>query len=90
MKINGLIYIYFAVGGIASTESAAQDQVTFGVSMYAGTTLITLTLVWGLCIILNQERLRRKLETVPVSQHQDESSTKCLPRIKHKLYILNG
>ncbi|KAK1426153.1 hypothetical protein QVD17_14822 [Tagetes erecta] len=76
------------VGGIASTELAAQNQVTFGVSMYAGTTLITLTLVWGLSIILNQERLPRKPETAPVQQHHDESSTKCLPLINHKLAIL--
>ncbi|KAK1426157.1 hypothetical protein QVD17_14826 [Tagetes erecta] len=55
--------------------------------MYAGTTLITLTLVWGLSIILNQERLPRKPETVP-DQHHDESSTKCLPLVNHKLAIL--
>lgn len=75
---------FVAVGGVLSTESDARNQVSFGVSMYAGSTLITLTFIWGYCIILNRERLHEK---EPIPQHQQDSSTHCLP-LKHKLSIL--
>ncbi|KAI3740662.1 hypothetical protein L2E82_31132 [Cichorium intybus] len=38
--------------------SDAQNQVAFGVSMYAGSTVITLTLIWGLRIMLSRDKLR--------------------------------
>lgn len=83
--VNG---IFVVVAGVVSTESAAQDQVVFGVSMYAGSTLITLTFIWGLCIILNRDRLRGK-EPKQAYENRQDSSTKCLP-LRHRLSILNG
>ncbi|KAI3683697.1 hypothetical protein L1987_84210 [Smallanthus sonchifolius] len=75
------------VAGIFSTESAAQSQVAFGVSMYAGSTFITLTFLWGFCIMLNRDKLPVK-EPIPAYEHKEEdSSTKCLP-LKPKLSIL--
>ncbi|KAI3826281.1 hypothetical protein L1987_00326 [Smallanthus sonchifolius] len=74
------------VGGVLSTESDARNQVAFGVSMYAGSTLITLTFIWGFCIILNRDKLRGK-ELIQEYEHQQDSSTNCLP-LKHKLSIL--
>ncbi|KAI3826282.1 hypothetical protein L1987_00327 [Smallanthus sonchifolius] len=75
------------VTGIFSTESAAQSQVAFGVSMYGGSTFITLTFIWGFCIMLNEDKLPVK-EPIPIYEHKEEdSSTKCLP-LKHKLSIL--
>nr|XP_043611425.1 sodium/calcium exchanger NCL2-like [Erigeron canadensis] len=75
------------VSGVLSTASAAQNQVAFGVSMYAGSTVITLTLIWGFRIILSRDRLRGKGST-PELEHQDDLSAKCLP-LRHKLSILN-
>lgn len=76
-----------AVAGIFSTNEAAQNQVAFGLRMYAGSTLITLTLLWGFCIMLNYEKLPEKKQ-ISVNAHQ-ESSTKYLP-LREKLSILNG
>ncbi|KAK9058703.1 hypothetical protein SSX86_023545 [Deinandra increscens subsp. villosa] len=76
------------VAGMFSTESAAQSQVAFGVRMYAGSTLITLTFIWGLRIILNCDKLRGMEPILVHEQQEEDSSTKCLP-LKHKLSILN-
>ncbi|KAJ0872433.1 putative EF-hand domain pair protein CML [Helianthus annuus] len=81
------------LAGVVSTESAAQNQVAFGASMYAGSTLINLTLIWGFQIILKRDMLRRKGSLPEHSDHQqnqDLSSTKsCLSLIKHKLSFLD-
>ncbi|XP_076902503.1 sodium/calcium exchanger NCL-like [Bidens hawaiensis] len=86
-KGGEVVFELLGVAGVVSTESAAQDQVVFGVSMYAGSTLITLTFIWGLCIILNRDRLRGK-EPKQAYENRQDSSTKCLP-LRHKLSILN-
>ncbi|KAK1411881.1 hypothetical protein QVD17_32712 [Tagetes erecta] len=78
--------IVLVVGaGIFSSDEAAQNQVAFGLRMYAGSTLITLTLLWGFCIMLNNDKLR---ENEPL-RHQEDSSTKCLSPLKDKLSILS-
>ncbi|KAK9058702.1 hypothetical protein SSX86_023544 [Deinandra increscens subsp. villosa] len=71
------------VAGIYSTESDAEYQVAFGLRMYAGSTLLTLTLIWGIYIYVNRDKLLGK-ESISV----EDSSTKCLPLI-HKLSLLN-
>ncbi|KAI3739923.1 hypothetical protein L2E82_30336 [Cichorium intybus] len=75
------------VSGVLATASDAQNQVAFGVGMYAGSTVITLTLIWGFRIILSRDKLRGK-ESNPESEHHQDSTAKCLP-LKQKLSILN-
>ncbi|XP_023759907.1 sodium/calcium exchanger NCL1 [Lactuca sativa] len=64
------------VSGVLATASDAQNQVAFGVGMYAGSTVITLTLIWGFRIILSRDKLRGK-ESNPECEHQENSTTKC-------------
>ncbi|KAI3739930.1 hypothetical protein L2E82_30344 [Cichorium intybus] len=75
------------VSGVLATASDAQNQVAFGVGMYAGSTIISLTLIWGFRIILSRDKLRGK-ELTPESEHQPDSSAKCFP-LKQKLSVLN-
>ncbi|KAK9068546.1 hypothetical protein SSX86_012661 [Deinandra increscens subsp. villosa] len=76
--------VLVVVAGFISTESAAQNQVALGMSMYAGSTLITLTLIWGIRIILSRDRLRGK--GTSSNEHQQDISSWSL---KQKLSILN-
>ncbi|MFS7989781.1 hypothetical protein Hanom_Chr11g01050901 [Helianthus anomalus] len=61
--------------------------------MYAGSTLITLTLIWGFQIILKRDMLRGKGSLPEHYEHQQDqhlSSTKsCLSLVKHKLSLLD-
>ncbi|GKA87873.1 sodium/calcium exchanger NCL1-like protein [Tanacetum coccineum] len=50
------IVLVIASGALA-TQSDAQNQVAFGVAMYAGSTVITLTGIWGVNVIINKEKL---------------------------------
>ncbi|KAD3337388.1 hypothetical protein E3N88_32908 [Mikania micrantha] len=79
--------VFVIVGGVLSTESAAEYQVAFGVSMYAGSTLITLTLIWGFQIILSRDKLRGK-GSLPGCEHQEDTQTNSWS-LKHILSILN-
>ncbi|GJZ13400.1 EF-hand domain pair containing protein [Tanacetum coccineum] len=76
-----LIYIklfvcFLAVPAILSSASDAQNRVVFGVNMYAGSTVITLTLVWGISIIFSKHKDQNG--SSPESDHQQDSSIKCL------------
>ncbi|KAL7618322.1 hypothetical protein Lser_V15G03950 [Lactuca serriola] len=62
------------VSGVLATASDAQNQVAFGVGMYAGSTVISLTLIWGFRIILSRDKLRG-VESTPEFEHQQHSTT---------------
>ncbi|GJV82176.1 EF-hand domain pair containing protein [Tanacetum coccineum] len=47
------------VSGVLSTESDARNQVAFGFAMYAGSTVISLTGLWGVYVVLNTEKLTK-------------------------------
>ncbi|XP_071687653.1 sodium/calcium exchanger NCL-like [Rutidosis leptorrhynchoides] len=76
------------VSAFMGTESAAQNQVAFGFGMYAGSTVITLTFIWGFRIILSRDTLRGKGSTKKDEHQQHDESTKCLS-LTQKLSILN-
>ncbi|PWA84146.1 EF-hand domain pair [Artemisia annua] len=71
--------IVVVVSGFFSSASDAQNQVVFGVSMYAGSTVITLTLIWGIRIILSRHKIKKRSSRE--SDRQQDSS-------KHKLSFL--
>ncbi|PWA59259.1 hypothetical protein CTI12_AA387210 [Artemisia annua] len=48
--------VMVVVSGVLSTQSNAQNQVAFGFAMYAGSTVISLTGLWGVYVILNTEK----------------------------------
>ena len=51
------MHLFVTVSGALATQSDAQNQVAFGVAMYAGSTVITLTGIWGVNVILHREKL---------------------------------
>ncbi|PWA35765.1 EF-hand domain pair [Artemisia annua] len=77
--------VLLLVTGILSSASDAQNLVVLGVGMYAGSTVITLTLIWGIRIILSRHKLEKG--SSPESDHQQSSSIKNLS-LKHKLSYL--
>ncbi|CAI9783711.1 unnamed protein product [Fraxinus pennsylvanica] len=79
-KIVGIIFrilvglpamLMMIVSGIFSSKEDAQATVSLGVGIYAGITVFTLTLQWGICLIFG----RRKLPKESVSDHTEEAWT---------------
>lgn len=50
----------FAVSGVLKSKEGAQDSVSFGVGVYAGSTVFNLTLVWGMCVIFGRKEFLAK------------------------------
>ncbi|XP_022893247.1 sodium/calcium exchanger NCL-like [Olea europaea var. sylvestris] len=78
-KIVGIIFrilvglpamLMMIVSGILSSKEDAQSTVSLGVGIYAGITVFTLTLQWGICLIFG----RRKLQKESISGHTEEAS----------------
>ena len=47
--------LLFSVSGILKSKEGTQDSVSFGVGVYAGSTVFNLTLVWGMCVIIGRK-----------------------------------
>ncbi|CAI9783708.1 unnamed protein product [Fraxinus pennsylvanica] len=64
------------VSGVFSSKEDAQSKVSLGVGIYAGITVFTLTLQWGVCVIFG----RRKLPQESTSSHAEvaQTSSNCL------------
>lgn len=43
--------------GVRMSKESAQESVSFGVGVYAGSTVFNLTLVWGMCVIVGRNEL---------------------------------
>ncbi|XP_022893245.1 sodium/calcium exchanger NCL-like [Olea europaea var. sylvestris] len=84
-NIFGIIYrilvglpeiLIMIVSGVFSSKEEAQSKVSLGVGIYAGITVFTLTLQWGVCLIFG----RRKLAQESTHSHAkvQQSSSNCL------------
>ncbi|XP_022847570.1 sodium/calcium exchanger NCL-like [Olea europaea var. sylvestris] len=64
------------VSGVFSSKEDAQSKVSLGVGIYAGITVFTLTVQWGVCLIFG----RRKLAQESRSSHKKiaQTSSNCL------------
>ncbi|KAL2494932.1 sodium/calcium exchanger family protein/calcium-binding EF hand family protein [Forsythia ovata] len=51
------------VSGVFSSKEDAQSKVSLGVGIYAGMTVFTLTLQWGICVIFGRRKLEQELTT---------------------------
>ncbi|KAK6124222.1 hypothetical protein DH2020_042058 [Rehmannia glutinosa] len=90
-KFGGIIFrilmvlpsmMLMIVSGVFSSKENAQSQVSLGVGIYAGITVFSLTLQWGMCVIFGRRDLMDK------SNEQAEApSSNCLSA-KEKLIIL--
>ncbi|XP_051124985.1 sodium/calcium exchanger NCL1-like [Andrographis paniculata] len=65
-KFGGIIFrilmslpsmVLMIVSGVFSSKENAQSQVSFGVGLYAGSTVFSLTLQWGICVIFGRRKL---------------------------------
>ncbi|KAI3510425.1 hypothetical protein L1887_17407 [Cichorium endivia] len=79
--------VIIIVSGVLATTSDAQHKVAFAVSFYAGSTVITLTLIWGLRIILYRDKLRGKV-SAQKSDDKQHSSVRQNSSVRQKLSVL--
>lgn len=49
-----LIYCLCAVSGLSGSTTTAQSQVSVGMGLLAGSTVMLLTLIWGTCVIVGK------------------------------------
>lgn len=49
--LHGLLHL---VSGLSGSTETAQDQVSVGMGLLAGSTVMLLTIIWGSCIILGK------------------------------------
>ena len=49
---------YFAVSGLSGDAATAQSQVSVGMGLLAGSTVMLLTVIWGTCTVVGKCDLR--------------------------------
>lgn len=45
---------YFSVSGLSGSVTTAQSQVSVGMGLLAGSTVMLLTVIWGTCVIVGK------------------------------------
>ncbi|CAI9783707.1 unnamed protein product [Fraxinus pennsylvanica] len=84
-NIFGIIYrilvglpeiLIMIVSGVFSRKEDAQSKVSLGVGIYAGITVFTLTLQWGVCVIFGRRNLAKESTSSPTEVGQ--TSSNCL------------
>ncbi|CAA3017990.1 sodium calcium exchanger NCL-like [Olea europaea subsp. europaea] len=68
------------LSGVFGSKETARSLVSIGVGIYAGITVFTLTLQWGICLIFGAKKSPDKSKT---SEHS-ESQTSCCLQVKDK------
>ncbi|KAL2475268.1 sodium/calcium exchanger family protein/calcium-binding EF hand family protein [Abeliophyllum distichum] len=63
--------LMMVVSGVFSSKEDAQSKVSLGVGIYAGMTVFTLTLQWGICVIFGRRKLAQEL----TSNHTEVAPT---------------
>lgn len=48
------VYFLVAVSGLSGSRETAQDQVSVGMGLLAGSTVMLLTSIWGTCIVVGK------------------------------------
>jgi Ca2+/Na+ antiporter len=46
--------LYVSVSGLSGTNEEAQSQVSVGIGLLAGSTVMLLTLIWGSCVVVGK------------------------------------
>ncbi|CAI9783713.1 unnamed protein product [Fraxinus pennsylvanica] len=80
------------ITGVFGSKENAQSLVSLGVGIYAGITVFTLTLQWGICLILGAKKPEDKSKTSEHSEsttesetsEHSESQTSCCLQVKEK------
>lgn len=51
-------FLFFPVSGLSGTTETAQSQVSVGMGLLAGSTVMLLTVIWGSCVVVGRCDLR--------------------------------
>lgn len=49
-----LIYSFAVVSGLSGSTETAQSQVSVGMGLLAGSTVMLITVIWGSCVVLGK------------------------------------
>ncbi|KAL2494931.1 sodium/calcium exchanger family protein/calcium-binding EF hand family protein [Forsythia ovata] len=88
-KIVGIIFriltglpamMMMILSGVFGSKETAQSLVSIGVGIYAGISVFTLTLQWGICLIVGGRNLQQES-----TLERSESPASCCLRVKEKL-----
>lgn len=60
-KANILYDLFLIVSGLSGSPETAQDQVSVGMGLLAGSTVMLLTVIWGTCIIVGKCDLQNSI-----------------------------
>lgn len=78
---------YFVVSGVFADSGNAEQQVSLGVAVYTGTTVLYLTLLWGMCVIFGRTVSHEKYSSKV--QGTEASTSKPFPK-RGKFSFLTG
>lgn len=56
-----------AASGLLNTREAAQESVSTGVGLLAGTSILLLTILWGTCVIVGSIQLSSSISEPTIS-----------------------
>jgi Ca2+/Na+ antiporter len=48
------VFLVFLVSGLSGSPEVAQSQVSVGMGLLAGSTVLLLTIIWGTCVIVGK------------------------------------
>lgn len=51
-------YLFVTVSGLSGTKETAQSQVSVGMGLLAGSTVMLSTVIWGTCVVVGKCDLR--------------------------------
>lgn len=51
---NILSCSFFTVSGLSGSKAVAQEQVSVGMGLLAGSTVMLLTVIWGSCVVVGK------------------------------------
>lgn len=49
-----VIIVVLTVSGLSGTKEVAQDQVSVGMGLLAGSTVMLITVIWGSCVVVGK------------------------------------
>lgn len=79
--------VNFVVSGVFADSGNAEQQVSLGVAVYTGTTVLYLTLLWGMCVIFGRTEYHENYSSKV--QGTEASTSKSFPK-RGKLSFLTG
>lgn len=52
--MSDLCFLFSLVSGLSGSNETAQSQVSVGMGLLAGSTVLLLTIIWGTCVIVGK------------------------------------